>query len=74
MLDSWAYEAGVTLSFVRPAEPNASAHIESWRLEYNTARTCSSLGNTTPGEYAAGLLNRAEERVSLTPDSKAGRY
>lgn len=47
--------------------------IESWQIEYNTERTHSSLGNNTPEEYAAGLLNRAEERVSLTADSKSGR-
>ena len=47
--------------------------IEAWRIEYNTERTHSSLGNITPQEYAAGLLNRAEDRVSLTADSKPGR-
>ena len=45
--------------------------IESWRIEYNTDRTHSSLGNISPEEYAAGLLNRGEERVSLTADSKS---
>jgi putative transposase len=100
VLDSWAYEAGVLLSFIRPGKPNENAYIESfngkfrdeclnehwfitmaqarriieaWRGEYNTERTHSSLGNITPEEYAAGLLNRAEDRVSLTADSKSGR-
>lgn len=100
VLDSWAYEAGVQLSFIRPGKPNENAYIESfngkfrdeclnehwfvtmaqarriieaWRIEYNTERTHSSLGNITPEEYAAGLLNRTEDRVSLTADSKSGR-
>lgn len=47
--------------------------IEAWRIEYNTERTHSSIGNITPEEYAAGLLKRAEERVSSTADSKSGR-
>lgn len=38
--------------------------IENWRIEYNTGRTLSSLGNITPEEYAAGLWKRAEDRVS----------
>jgi putative transposase len=100
VLDSWAYEAGVQLSFIRPGKPNENDYIESfngkfrdeclnehwfvtmaqarriiesWRIEYNTERTHSSLGNITPEEYAAGLLSRAEDRVSLTEDSKSAR-
>jgi putative transposase len=30
MLDAWAYEAGVTLSFIRPARPVENAYIESF--------------------------------------------
>ena len=100
VLDSWAYQAGVQWSFIRPRKPNENAYIasfngkfwdeclnedwfgtmaqpktliESWRIEYHTERTHGSLGNITPEEYAAGLLNRTEERVSLTADSKSGR-
>jgi putative transposase len=29
-LDSWAYEAGVTLSFIRPGKPVENAYIESF--------------------------------------------
>jgi putative transposase len=97
MLDSWAYEANVQLSFIRPGKPNENAYIESfngkfrdeclnehwfvtmaqarrvieaWRIEYNTERMHSSLGNLTPEEYAAGL-SKAAGRVSLTADSKS---
>jgi putative transposase len=100
VLDSWAHEAGVPWSFLRPGKPNENAYIESfngkfrdeclnehwfvtmaqarriiesWRIEYNTERTHSSQRNITPEEYAAGLLNRAEDRVSLTAGSKSGR-
>jgi putative transposase len=98
MLDSWAYEANVQLSFIRPGKPNENAYIESfngkfrdeclnehwfvtmaqarrvieaWRIEYNTERMHSSLGNLTPEEYAAGLSKAAIGRVSLTADSKS---
>ncbi len=30
MLDAWAYEAGVTLSFIRPGKPVENAYIESF--------------------------------------------
>jgi putative transposase len=100
MLDTWAYEANVHLSFIRPGKPNENAYIESfngkfrdeclnehwfvtmaqarrvieaWRIEYNTERMHSSLGNLTPEEYAKGLPSRAKERVSLTADSKSSR-
>ncbi len=29
LLDGWAYEAGVQLSFIRPGTPNENAYIES---------------------------------------------
>lgn len=45
--------------------------IEAWRIEYNTERMHSSLGNLTPEEYAAGLSKAAIGRVSLTADSKS---
>ena len=40
--------------------------IESWRVEYNTERPHSSLGDLTPEEYA----DRRIEALSLTADSK----
>ena len=47
--------------------------IEAWRIEYNTERMHSSLGNLTPEEYARGLPGRAKDEVSLTADSKSRR-
>jgi putative transposase len=101
ILDAWAYQANVTLSFIRPGKPNENAYIESfngrfrdeclnehwfvtmaharkvieeWRIEYNTERTHSSLGNLTPEEFAAKILAKPTERVSLsTADSNPGR-
>jgi putative transposase len=101
ILDAWAYQADVTLSFIRPGKPNENAYIESfngrfrdeclnehwfitmsqarrtienWRIEYNTERPHSSLGDLTPEEFAEMILARSEERVSLsTADSKPGR-
>ncbi len=41
--------------------------IESWRIEYNTLRPHSSLGNLTPDEYAQKLKNEnAPESAGLT--------
>jgi putative transposase len=98
LLDSWAYEANVQLSFIRPGKPNENAYIESfngkfrdeclnehwfvtmaqarrvieaWRIEYNTERMHSALGNLTPEEYARRLPSRTKEGVSLTADSKS---
>jgi putative transposase len=48
--------------------------IEAWRIEYNTERPHSSLGNQTPAEFASGLPRLNEERVSLTADSNASPY
>jgi hypothetical protein len=31
--------------------------IEAWRIEYNTERPHSSLGNRTPEEFAVGELD-----------------
>ncbi len=80
VLDAWAYEHCVRLSFIRPGKPVENAYIESfngrfrdeclnehwfltmaharrviesWRIEYNTERPHSSLGNLTPEEFAA---------------------
>ena len=80
MLDAWAYEHGVRLSFIRPGKPVENAYIESfngrfrdeclnehwfltmahakrvieiWRIEYNTERPHSLLGDLTPEEFAA---------------------
>ena len=100
MLDSWAYEANVQLSFIRPGKPNENAYIESfngkfrdeclnehwfvtmaqarriieaWRIEYNTERMHSALGNLTPHEYAQELSTERQEQVSLTADSRSER-
>lgn len=43
--------------------------IEAWRIEYNTERTHSSLGDLTPEEFAT----RHREAVLLTADSKSER-
>ncbi len=40
--------------------------IEAWRIEYNTERPHSSLGNLTPEEFAQTM---GENEVSLTADS-----
>ena len=100
MLDSWAYEADVQLSFIRPGKPNENAYIESfngkfrdeclnehwfvtmtqarriieaWRIEYNTERMHSSLGDLTPHEYAQELSKGRHEQVSLTAGSRSER-
>ena len=97
VLDAWAYEKNVQLSFIRPGKPNENAYIESfngkfrdeclnehwfitmdqarriieaWRIEYNTERPHSSLGNLTPEEFAERSLARDEKAISLTVDSK----
>ncbi len=100
VLDVWAYENLVQLSFIRPGKPNENAYIESfngkfrdeclnehwfltlqyarevieqWRVEYNTEREHSSLGERTPQEYAQMLIERTGKALSLTADSKSGR-
>lgn len=45
--------------------------IEAWRVEYNTERPHSSLGNQTPQEFATARATTAEKRVFLTADSNA---
>ena len=99
VLDAWAYQANVQLSFIRPGKPNENAYIESfngkfrdeclnehwfitmeqarriieeWRIEYNTERPHSSLGDLTPQEFAEISLARNEKAVSLTADSNSG--
>lgn len=79
VLDQWAYERGIELSFIRPGKPVENAFVESfngtfreeclnehwflslrearreieaWRIDYNTVRPHSSLGNLTPAEFA----------------------
>jgi putative transposase len=100
VLDAWAYEANVQLSFIRPGKPNENAYIESfngkfrdeclnehwftsmpharaiieaWRIEYNTERPHSSLGNLTPEEFARKNATRSKAALSLTADSKSMR-
>jgi putative transposase len=89
VLDAWAYQARVQLSFIRPGKPNENAYIESfngkfrdeclnehwfitmaqarrtieaWRVEYNTERPHSSLGDLTPAEFAGRRLAIEEVR------------
>lgn len=47
--------------------------IEAWRVEYNTERPHSSLGDLTPEEFAANNLLETEKTLSLTADSSSGR-
>ena len=48
---------------------HARSVIEAWRIEYNTERPHSALGNRTPEEFAADQLKRQAERRMLTADS-----
>jgi len=50
---------------------HARSIIEAWRIEYNTERPHSSLGNRTPQEFASSRPTKEEERVFLTADSNA---
>lgn len=49
--------------------PHARRIIEAWRIEYNTERPHSSLGNLTPQEFATISLEKQQERVFLPADS-----
>jgi putative transposase len=53
---------------------HARTVIEAWRIEYNTERPHSSLGNRTPEEFATSKPTQDQERVSLTADSTASSY
>ena len=53
---------------------HARRAIEAWRVEYNTERPHSSLGNLTPEEYAKNGLSRTERADLLTLDSSSDRY
>ena len=53
---------------------HARSVIETWRIEYNTERPHSSLGNRTPEEFASSQTTQDEQRVSLTADSNASSY
>jgi len=49
---------------------HARSIIEAWRVEYNTERPHSSLGNKTPQEFATGRrATKADESVFLPADS-----
>jgi len=50
---------------------HARGIIEAWRIEYNTERPHSSLGNRTPQEFAADRANKDADHVNLTADSNA---
>ena len=47
--------------------------IETWRVEYNTERPHSSLGDLTPEEYADRRITQRHEALSLTADSSSER-
>jgi putative transposase len=63
---------------------HARAVIEAWRIEYNTERTHSSLGDLTPEEFRdahasevkrfGSVSVKTENPVSLTPDSTSIPY
>jgi putative transposase len=46
--------------------------IEAWRVEYNTERTHSSLGNLTPEEFALAISGGQRKAYLLPADSKLG--
>lgn len=50
---------------------HARSVIEAWRIEYNTERPHSSLGNRTPEEFAADRCTKHDQHVNLTADSNA---
>ena len=57
----------VTMAHARQA-------IEKWRIDYNTERPHSSLGNLTPEEYAKNGLARMKEAESSTADLSSRPY
>jgi putative transposase len=94
VLDAWAYERGVRLSFIRPGKPVENAYIESfngrfrdeclnehwfltmaharrviesWRIEYNTERPHSSLGDLTPEQFATRAAEGREAGLRGRP-------
>lgn len=48
--------------------------IEAWRIEYNTERPHSSLGDLTPEEYAQRHRAQTEQQVLSTADSSSVPY
>jgi len=50
---------------------HARSIIEAWRIEYNTERPHSSLGNRTPHEFATDQKTQDDDGVNLTADSNA---
>jgi len=57
-----------------PTTIAARSVIEAWRIEYNTERPHSSLGNRTREEFANGRPTQDDKQVSLTADSNASPY
>lgn len=53
---------------------HARGAIENWRIEYNTERPHSSLGDLTPEEYAKNGSAGTKEAESLTADSSRRLY
>lgn len=53
---------------------HARSVIEAWRIEYNTERPHSSLGNRTPEEFADAQRAGCGGSVFLTADSTSNPY
>jgi putative transposase len=63
------------VSFAQAQKPaQARRVIELWRIEYNTERPHSSIGNITPEEYAEKLMAQINGPTVLsTADSRSER-
>ena len=81
VLDSWAYEAGVQLSFIRPGKPNENAYIESFNgkfrdecLNEHWFVTMAQARRTSPMTAHRKRIDRAMMRASmvLAPPSDHG--
>ncbi|GAB5518603.1 MAG: hypothetical protein RhofKO_08540 [Rhodothermales bacterium] len=45
--------------------PDAEAKIEAWRMEYNSYRPYSSLGDLTPDAYVAKYYEETSDALAL---------
>ncbi len=66
----WTMETGIDWHYIAPGKPTQNAFIESfnsklrdaietieiWRIDYNTVRPHSSIGNQTPAAFAAASV------------------
>jgi hypothetical protein len=59
-------------------QPSADSRIpqiiEAWRIEYNTERPHSSLGDLTPAAFAKKSLLTGKNGLSLTASSTGNPY